>query len=56
MPKIFGTISNVPVDTVGVTDPLPRSADSNGLVYIKLKWKLEYHGHVLFEPVRPMCS
>ena len=37
MPKIFGTIRNVPVDTVEVTDLLPRLADSNGLVYVKLK-------------------
>ena len=47
MPKIFGTICNVPVDTVEVTDLLPCSADSSALVYVKLKQKLEYHGHVL---------
>ena len=44
----------MPVDTVEVTDLLPRSADSNGLVYVKLKRELEYHGHFFFEPVRPM--
>ena len=54
MPKIFATICTAPVDTVEVTDLLPCSADSNGLVYVKLKRKLEYHGHFLFEPVRPM--
>ena len=54
MPKIFGTICNVQVDTIEVTDLLPCSADSNKLVYVKLKRELEYHGHVLFEPVRPM--
>ena len=54
MLKIFGTICNVPVDTVEVTDLLPHSADSNGIVYVKLKRKLEYHGQVLFEHVRPM--
>ena len=26
----------------------------NGLVIVKLKRKLEYHDHVLFEPVRPV--
>ena len=31
---------------------LPRPADSSRLVIIKLKHKLEYRGHVLFEPVR----
>ena len=54
IPKIFGTICNVPVDTVEITDVLSRSADSSELVYVKLKRKLEYHGHVLFEPVRPV--
>ena len=54
MPKIFGTICNVPFDTVQVTDLLPHSADRNGLVYVIIKQKLEYHGHVLFEPVRPV--
>ena len=52
MPKIFGTICNVPVDTVEVTNSFPRFAAINGLVYAKLKRKLEYHVHVLFEPVR----
>ena len=32
---------------------LPRSADSNGLIIIKLKHKLEYKGHEVFEAVRP---
>ena len=54
MPKIFGTICKVPVDVVEVTDLLPRSADSNGIVYVKLKQKLKHHCHVLFKPVRPM--
>ena len=54
MPKIFGTICNAPVDTIEVADVLPCSADSNGLVYVKRKRKLEYPGHVLFEPVRKM--
>ena len=54
MPKIFGTICNVPVDTVEVTDLLLRSTDSNGLVYVRLKRKQEYHGPILFEPARPV--
>ena len=32
---------------------LPRGADSNGLVAIKLKRKLPYRGHVYFEAVWP---
>ena len=54
MPKIFETICNMPADTLEVTDLLPHSTDSNWLVYVKLKRKLKDHGHVLFEPVRPM--
>ena len=42
------------VDTVEVTDFLPRSVDSNGLVYVKLKQMLKYCGDVVFEPVRPL--
>lgn len=41
MRKIIGTICNVPIDTVKVTGLLRHSADSNGLVYVKVKRKLE---------------
>ena len=47
--KTFGTICNVLVDTVEDIDLLLRFPDSDGLVYVKLKRKLEYRGHVLFE-------
>ena len=33
---------------------LPRPADSNDLLIVKLKRKVEYRSHVLFEPVRPV--
>ena len=32
---------------------LPRPADSNGLIIVKLKRKLEYKGHAVFQAVRP---
>ena len=32
---------------------LPRPADSNALIVVKLKKHLNYHGHVIFELVRP---
>ena len=55
MEKISGIICNIPIDTTtNITNMLPRPADSNRLVIIKLKCKLEYHGHVLFETVRPV--
>ena len=51
--KIKGTICNVPVETSDVCKTLPRPADSNGLILVKLKRDLKYRGHVYFEPVRP---
>ena len=53
MPKIKGAICNVPIDVSEVHKILPGGADSNGLISVKLKRKLAYRGHVLFEPVRP---
>ena len=52
-PKIKGTICNVPIDTVDICNTLPQPADSNGLVIVKLKRKLQYRGHVFFDAVRP---
>ena len=51
--KIKGTIYNVEEDAKTYCNTLPRPADSNGLVIVKLKRKIEYRGHVLFESVRP---
>ena len=51
MPKIKGSICNVPIDTVDVANTLPQGADSNGIVMIKLKRKMNYRGHVYFEAV-----
>ena len=58
MEKITGTICNVPVHDIDITNLLPRTADSTGLVIVKLKHKLEYGGHVLLEVVRPafLCN
>ena len=53
MPKIKGSICNVPIGISEVHKILPRGADSNGLISVKLKRKLAYRGHVYFEPVRP---
>lgn len=56
IPQIFPAICNVLVGTVKVTNLLTRFADSNELVYPKLKRKLEFHGHVLLETVRSVFS
>ena len=54
MEKNSGTNFNIPIDTTNVTNMLSRPAGNNGVVIIKLKRKLECHGHLLFEPVRPV--
>ena len=46
------TICNVPVDDIDISNLLSRTAYSTRLVIVKLKSKLEYGGHVLFEAVR----
>ena len=52
--EIKGSICNIPVSEVDVNfNMLPRPADSNGLIIVKLKQKLEYKGHIVFEAVRP---
>ena len=51
--KPKGSICNVPLKADNVCNILPRGADSNGIVMVKLKRKLMYSGHVYFETVRP---
>ena len=51
--KLNGSICNVPINTNDATNILPRGADSNGIIMIKLKRKLSFRGHVYFEAVSP---
>ena len=51
--KIKGSICNVPIETSNICKMLPRPADSNGLILVKLKRHLNYRVHVIFEPVNP---
>ena len=46
-PKIKELVCNVLVQIMDVSTLLPRKANSNDLVIIKLKKKLENRGHVL---------
>ena len=48
-----GAVCNAPVEADSMCNILPRVADSNALIFLKLKRKLSYHRHVLFQPVRP---
>ena len=52
-PKLKGALCNIPIDINDVSTVLPRNPDSNGIILVKLKRKLEYRGHVYFEGVRP---
>ena len=51
--KLKGSICNITVSEVDRNCvSLPRSAESNGLIIVKLERKAEYRSHVVFEPVR----
>ena len=51
--KIKGSIFNIPVLEFDVNcNMLSRPTDSNSLISVKLKCKLEYQDHVVFETVR----
>ena len=52
-PKLKGSICSIPVNTSDIINILPHGADSNSLVVVKLKSKLNYLGQVYFEAVRP---
>ena len=52
-PKIKSGICNVPVQVEAISNTLPQGMHSNGLIFVQLKRKLEFRGHVLFEVVRP---
>ena len=52
-PKLKGPESNVPIDAVEKCNSLPRAADSNVIIIVKLKGKLPYKDHVYFESVSP---
>ena len=42
---------SIPMESDDITNVIPRGADSNGLLIVKLKRKLSYRGHVYFEAV-----
>lgn len=51
-PKLKGSICNVPIDVEDIANTPPRQINNNGIVIVKIKRKLEYKAHVLFEPIR----
>ena len=52
-PKIRGAVCNIPVQADAISNVLPRPAEDDGVVLVKLKRKIEFKGHVYFESVRP---
>ena len=53
-PKIRGAVCNFLVENAADNcNILPRPADSNGLIIVKVKRKVQYKSNVLFESVRP---
>jgi len=51
--KVKGAICNVPVDCDQTCKVLPRPPETSGIILLKLKRKMQYTGHVYFQPVRP---
>ena len=51
--KIKGAICNVPVKCDETCKVLPRPPERSGIIMLKLKRKLQFRGHVYYEPVRP---
>ena len=52
--KIYGTVCSIPVNCDTVCLSLPRPPQSSGIIMLKLKRKLKYHGHQYYESVRPV--
>ena len=51
--KIKEAICNVLIESASIHYILPRPADSNGRIVVKVKQDLKRRSHVYFEPVRP---
>ena len=51
--KSKGSIINIPVECDTTCSMLPRPPSASGILMLKLKRKLNYHGHVYFQSVRP---
>ena len=52
-PKLKDALCNIPIDVFDVYNTQPSPADSNGIITVKFKRKLQYRGHVYFQSARP---
>ena len=50
-----GILCNGPIKLTNICNVLPRPADSNGPIGVKLNWNLKYRGYVYFE-FFPPCT
>ena len=51
--KIKGAVCNVPVNCDQTRKILPCPPERSGIILLKLKRKLQFRGHVYFQPARP---
>ena len=51
-PKMYDSITNVPVNVSETYNHLPRERNCEEAILVKLKRKIAFKGHVYFEPVR----
>ena len=52
--RLKESICKIPISEIYINCmALPRPVGSNGAIVVKLKCKVNYRSHVLFEPVRP---
>ena len=47
-PNIKGAVCNIPARADAVSNCLPRGNDNDGVLFVKLKRKIVFRGHVLF--------
>ena len=52
-PKMYDSITNVPVNVSETYNQLPRERNCEEAILVELKRKIAFKGHVYFEPVRP---
>ena len=48
---IHGAVVKVPSDLSKICNLLPRASSSSGIISLKLKRKLEYKGHVIYQAI-----
>ena len=48
-PKIRGAVCNIPVQADAISNVLPRPAEDDGVVLVKLKRKIEFKGHSILK-------